>query len=301
VRLLSIGIIEPIEGFEDRLDLELKILRDEGIEIIIKLIERSGANYYFCNINDDILLEGNFNDIKSNFHHCIANALSDVILNQWEPKLIKKIIKNNYFYFDQKEHEKIFEFTQDILNFNEVQGRCDLTYQIKRKSYILHKIKEYIGLNSTIILDGFIKFRLREYMGQLEEAVDKAIDEYLMDKEYREFIKLLKYFVELQEPKKDLINVILKNNEIYLFDEMAKPIGKDYYIDEFARENPEVNVDDVLVSTLINMAPQKIIIHGFTGKEKPEVINAIYNIFEGKVSFCSHCDICFETEPIKLN
>jgi putative sporulation protein YtxC len=300
VRLLNIGIIEPINGFEDRLDLELKILKDDGVEIMLKGAKKGGARYYLCNISDDILLKGDFDDLRCIFHHYIANALSDIIINQWEPKLIKKIIKNNYFYFEHKEQEKIFEFTQDILNFNETHGRHDLSYQIKRKTYILHKIMEYINTNSTIILDGFIKFRLREYIEQLEEAVDKAIDEYLMDKEYREFIKLLRYFVDLQEPKKELINVILRNNEIYLLDELAKPIGKDLCIDEFAQENPEVNVDDVLVSTLINMAPKKIVIHNFTGKEKTEVINAIYNIFEGKVAFCNRCDICLETKPIKI-
>ncbi len=38
VRLLSIGYIEPIEGFEDRLKLEFDILNEEGFKITLKKV-----------------------------------------------------------------------------------------------------------------------------------------------------------------------------------------------------------------------------------------------------------------------
>jgi putative sporulation protein YtxC len=104
-----------------------------------------------------------------------------------------------------------------------------------------------------------------------------------MDKEYREFIKLLRHFVDLQEPKRDLVNVVFHKTEIVLIDEDCKYIENDTTIDLIAKENPEVNMDDIVVSTLINIAPRRIItIHGFSGKEKREVVNALYNIFEGQ-------------------
>jgi hypothetical protein len=48
-------------------------------------------------------------------------------------------------------------------------------------------------------LDGFLSFRLKEYRGRLAEVVDKAVDEYMMDMEYKEFIRVLRYFVDVQE------------------------------------------------------------------------------------------------------
>lgn len=64
-------------------------------------------------------------------------------------------------------------------------------------------------------------------MRQLEDSVDIAIDEYLMDKEYNEFIKLLRHFVDLQEPKRDLVNVVFSNHKIILMDENLNYIERD--------------------------------------------------------------------------
>ena len=80
---------------------------------------------------------------------------------------------------------------------------------------MLHKLLEYLQENNVIILDGFLDFRLKKYIGRLENAVDNAIDEYLMEKEYNEFIKLLQYFVNLQESKRNLINLVIKNNKLF--------------------------------------------------------------------------------------
>ena len=301
MQLLSIGLMEPIEGFEDRLKLEFDILKDEGVNISLKKADKIGqCLYFYCHVDDaSLFCEEHYYDMHKTFNQCVANALSDIIINYWEPKIIKKIIKDNYFYFNRVEQKKIFEFTEEILNFNEIHGKKDLCYQIKRKSFVLHKILEYIGSSNTIILDGFVSFRLKDYVEQLEETVDKAIDEYLMDREYREFIKLLRHFVDLQESKQQTVNVVFNNNEFYLFDENSSIIEKDLGIDIAARENPDLNADDILVSTLINIAPKRIVLHGLLGKEKREMINALFNIFEGKVSFCSHCDICLKILPLK--
>jgi len=299
VKLLTIGCLEPIEGFEDRLKLEFDMLKDEGVEIILKTANKGTPLYFFCHINDEIILKGNYEEAKQLFHYRVANALSDIILNHWEPKLIKKIIKTNYFYFKSYEQEKIFRFTEDILNFAETGEKRPIFYQIKRKTFLLHKIMDYLRNNSTIILDGFIKFRLKDYLEQLEEAVDKAIDEYLMDKEYKEFIKLLRYFVDLQEPKRDLVNLVVKDGDLLLYDDHMNIIEKDYGLDQIAIENLDINNDDILVSVLINMAPKKIVIHGSDQREKKEVISALYNIFEDRVMFCNSCDICLQLKPYR--
>ncbi|MGI5857773.1 MAG: sporulation protein YtxC [Tepidanaerobacteraceae bacterium] len=298
MRLLSIGSIEPIEGFEDRLKLEFDLSKQEGFKITLKKARKGNSLFFYCHVDDEIILkEKYFGKLRQVFVNRVANALSDIIINHWEPVLIKRIIREDYFYFNKVEQNKIYDFTRDLLNYNELSGKHDISYQIKRKTFILHKIQEYLVNSSIIILDGFVNFRLKEYMEQLQETVDVAIDEYLMDKEYREFIKLLRHFVDLQESKRDLVNVVFHNTEIILMDENSKFIEKDSSLDLIAKDNPEVNMDDIIVSTLINIAPKKITIHGFTGKEKREVVNALYNIFEGRIRFCHNCDICRKSKP----
>ena len=46
-----------------------------------------------------------------------------------------------------------------------------------------------------------------------------------MEREYREFIRLLKYFVDIQDPKFEIIHVVLKpDNKYILLDENKKEI-----------------------------------------------------------------------------
>lgn len=44
----------------------------------------------------------------------------------------------------------------------------------------------------------------------LEAVIDKVVERYMVEKEYDEFINLLKYFVDIQENKIDEVNVIIK-------------------------------------------------------------------------------------------
>ncbi len=74
-------------------------------------------------------------------------------------------------------------------------------YQIRRRNVIVRKLMDYFENTDSLILDGFVNFRLKDYMKDLEEIVDKAVDDFLMEREYKEFIRLLRYFVDIQEPK----------------------------------------------------------------------------------------------------
>lgn len=299
LQLLTIGLIKPIEGIENRLKLEFDLLEEEGVKVVLEKINNGSAIYCNCSVvNDDVYGE-RYNEVIKTFLHCVANALSDIIINYFEPRLIKKIIENDYFYFNKEEQNLIYDYAVDVLNFNELKGKYDLLYQIKRKTFILHKILDYISENSIIILDGFVNFRLKEYINQLEIAVDEAVEEYLANREYQEFILLLRYFIDLQESKQDLVHLVLKNDRFYLFDKNINPIENDEFFELVVSENPEVTADDVMIITLINIAPKKITIHGFTGIEKIDVISALYNIFEDKMVFCNACNICRDIMSLK--
>ncbi|EET86548.1 sporulation protein YtxC, partial [Clostridium carboxidivorans P7] len=78
---------------------------------------------------------------------------------------------------------------------------------------------------------GFITFRMKELREDLEEIVDKVVERYMTEKEYNEFIKLLKYFVEIQESKIEEINIIIKSDGKYLIqDKEGNDIEKNYLL-----------------------------------------------------------------------
>ncbi|NLU27607.1 MAG: putative sporulation protein YtxC, partial [Hungateiclostridium thermocellum] len=164
----------------------------------------------------------------------------------------------------------------------------------RRKNIIIKRLLEYFERSNTVILDGFVNFRLKDYMKDLEEIVEKAVDDFLMEREYREFIRLLRYFVDIQEPKFNAVHIIAGyDNKYVLLDENKNEITNEC-LQEFVNDIPEgeINYDDLLVSSLITMAPRKLVIHGAKSFRNKELLETIKNVFWGKVVICSECELC---------
>ncbi len=292
MRLLSVGTSKDVDELKDRLNHELKFFHDKGININIR--EKIKGSYVFLNyiIYDDDILNNSYDKIVGLFKHHAAKAIAEIIIENWEKKLIKKIIWKNYNYFKEIEKNKIYKFAKTILKDENFLDKKNIVYQTNRKNHVKNKINDYLNTNNEIVIEGFIKFRLKEYFMELEDIVDRAVDEFLMEKEYKEFIKLLKYFVEIQEPKKEFIHVILNRKKFDIFDKNLKTLNKDF-LEDFAFEGSENDIcyDDLLISVLITIAPKQIIVHRKNNNFK-EAIDTIKKIFEGKVIICKGCKIC---------
>src|SRR5699024_476594 len=89
------------------------------------------------------------------------------------------------------------------------------------------------------------------------------------------------------------INIVVKDDDYKLFDDKNNLIEKDYYndiISELANEG--ISNDDLLISTLIVIAPKKIIIHGKEKDKEKEIVEIIDDVFTNKVHYCLDCEIC---------
>lgn len=291
MKLLTIGTVNNfIKGFENRLIFELDFLKAEGIQIILKKLKSNYVDYYHFYIDDDILLERNYFNILRHFYFCIADVISDIVIDFFETKLLKRSIKSNYFYFTPKEQKKIYYHAKKIIGCNS-----------ERKNLIFHEVLNYVEENSVLIIEGFTNFRLQKYIQLVEDAVDDGVDLYLIEKDHEEFLKMLQLFVEQQPSKCDLVNVVLKNGELRLYDEEAEPLKIDEFLLAIAKNNASISIDDIIISTLINLSPQKIVLHGFCGSEKHEAISVICGIFQEKVVYCKYCNLILDIniEPIK--
>lgn len=230
-----------------------------------------------------------FEEIKAG----VSSALADYIIKEYEEKLIFRIINSNYCYFNSMEKREIFKIAVYAIKSTE-KNFLNSLFQIRRRNIIIRKLLDYYQAANDLILDGFVNFRLKEYMKDLEEIVDKAVDEFLMEREYKEFIRLLRYFVDIQEPKFNTIHVIAGYDDKYvLLNENKKEITNEC-IQEFMNDisNEEINYDDLLVSSLITMAPRKIIIHGAKNFRNKELLETIKNVFWEKAFMCTSCELC---------
>ncbi|GAB6157288.1 putative sporulation protein YtxC [Desulfotomaculum varum] len=291
---LSIGATQHIDLLKNLLGRELSM--NEGHYINIKLTEKPAGNITFlsCNFNGT-LCGGRRLDDELLFRHFVADIISDLIINHWEKAILTDFIRENYYFFNEDEQQVIFQYAQTYTNGERVlPGRMD---RLDRKNMIIKRLVEFLEQNDSIVIDGFINFRLKEYLNEIKEAVDQAVDDYLMEREYREFIQLLKYFVEIQEPKAELVNVLINDKGSYkLFDAQNHPISSEF-LEGFILDiiDHEINYDDLLISALITIAPKKIIFHGSLPDQNgvvEDTITTIKQVFEGRVSRCNGCQLC---------
>ncbi len=293
MQFLCIGVEGNADAVKQHITDELKHLKSRKMDYSINETDSYGIASIICSVNDDRLYDEKSKQSFKALKIHVSNALADYIIRQYEEKLINRIINGNYCYFNSAERKEIMKRAQRIVR-NEDNTFINTLFQIRRRNVIIRKLLDYFESTNNIIIEGFVNFRLKDYIKDLEEIVDKAVDDFLMEREYREFIRLLRYFVDIQDPKFDSIHVIVGYDGKYtLFDENKREITNEC-IQEFINEisEGEINYDDLLVSSLITLAPRSIVIHCIERFKNRELLETIKNVFSGKVFLCNGCSIC---------
>ena len=293
MQFLCIGVNGSADAVMQHITNELRQLKNKKINYSINEINSEGSTSIICAINDGRFYREKSIESYKVLKTYISNALADYIIRQYEERLLTRIINSNYCYFNLLEKREILGKALNIIK-NEDKTFFNSLFQIRRKNVIIRRLMDYFDNSNSIILDGFVNFRLKEYIKDLEEIVDKAVDDFLMDREYREFIRLLRYFVDIQEPKIDTVHVIVSyDNKYTLLDETKKEITNECiheYVNEIAEG--EMNYDDLLVSSLITFAPRKVMIHCSGQFRNKELMETIKNVFYGRVVICQGCEVC---------
>ncbi len=290
---LQIGVEGCKNSIAEQIKKELQQLKNKNINCTIDEFGAKGFSSIVCKLNEEGMHNDKFLQSYKILKAIISNTLGDYIISQYEEKLISRIINSNYCYFNSMERGEILNLALKIIK-NEEKSFINSLFKMRRRNIIVRKLSEYFEYSNNLILEGFVNFRLKEYIKDLEDIVDRAVDDFLMDREYKEFIRLLRYFVEIQSPKYDTIHVIVEYDGKYtVLDEMKNEITNEC-IHEFINDIPEeeINYDDLLVSSLITFAPKKIVIHSKGQLKNKELLETIKNVFSGKVSFCSGCEMC---------
>ena len=128
-------------------------------------------------------------------------------------------------------------------------------------------------------------------MEYLDNIVDMAVNKYIIEKEYKEFISLLKVYVNTTETKTDILNLIYVHGESILLDKQNNIIQIEGNINN-AKYLSDISFssNDIALNTLLSMLPKKIEVH-LIDKED-EFINTLKLIFENRIMICTDCSIC---------
>lgn len=217
-----------------------------------------------------------------NFYKILCNIITETILEFYEINIIRRILSFNYFYFDEIERRKIGEICIESLKNNKLKNRNKTIYS---------KVKKYVEKNKSMILDGFVTFRIKEYIEKIDELVDEGVNKYIIEKEYAEFISLLKMYVNSKDPETEEIHLIYTNGESILLDKNKDiiTISNNNFNAKYLSDIT-FSSNDFALNALLSILPKKINIHLITKKD--EFIDTLCLIFENRVYMCTDCNIC---------
>jgi putative sporulation protein YtxC len=292
--LLSIGYSKNNRDINDRLNEMCRFFKNKGVSLGLIENDISNMHYVKCVLKDTESDIRKFENCREMFTTYSANVIYDFISKGYESEMLDKIVTEKYSYLEGEDIDEIRRRSMEVIDGTGVFTTQGLLYSISCRNNILKKLEEYLQENSEIILDGFITFRLKDINQELNNILDRIVEEYVIEKEYSEFVKLLKYFVEIQDSKYSLINIIIQPDGDYrIEDDKHNDITKEFF-EDFSQERikGEVNKHDILISALITSAPSRLVVHCIENTKNQDAIDTIKSIFLDKLTICSGCERC---------
>ena len=142
----------------------------------------------------------------------------------------------------------------------------------EESAVLREKLTDYLSRHRTLVLEGFLRFRMQEFLMLWELAVEQAAARVLMHKEYGDLIETLRRFVEGRISRVDALSVCIHaDGTITLSDDNDVRIE---YVD---------CAPDGILNLLVNMAPVRLTVYDLSGQEKNRLTEAIIRVFGDRV------------------
>lgn len=220
----------------------------------------------------------------------ISEYLAKTIISEYERKILVRAVNNICDNFSKRDKIEIWKTSMHQLLDDEYFKNEDY---ISRFGIIKRNLLDCFNTTDTISLEGFINFRLNEYIRELEDVVSMSVSEYMVELEYREFVNMLKYFVSVQTSKYFVVDVFYGENVQIYAD--GKDIT-DYCTNEFHSEADydDENKEDYILNSLITISPKRIHFHIGSDILQKDFTDTLNNVFESKISYCTGCEKCNE-------
>ena len=189
-------------------------------------------------------------DSKERVNALISNSIVEVVCSFFKAEYL-----NRALMLPQHDIIGMSAFKKALLNFDRETDK-----------FI---IKKNLNLKNNLYLESFYQFRLKSLQEKWAELVTLSNEnsEYLVSKE--SFIDLLKFLVD---------NLDIGENEISVVKEDE---GYRIYTDEMSDRNSQLINEESMVSSVIDLSPQKINLYF---NETSNAINLLERIFEERIT-----------------
>ena len=254
----------------------------------IKNIRLDNVYFSYCSfkIYDNIIIHYKGSNTYE-FYNSFSDILVNTIVEFYEKNFLNYLFNVNYFYFTSEDKKTILDDCIYTLSND---------YELERKQYLFTSILKYITSSKSLVLEGFVNFRLNDYISFLNNLIDEKVNYFLINKEYLEFISLLKDYVANNDYHFDAVHLIYSKEESILLDNDLNIITNNNILNAKYLSDITFSSNDFTLNTLLSILPKHINLH-ILGKED-EFINTIKAVFCNRVHTCYGCILC---SKYKLN
>lgn len=231
-----------------------------------------------------------------------TETLDDFLWNDWMYIHIDNRLHHRHSYLTDDEREYLTLLTLHGLRKTADADMADVRQSIHEgvEEAVRTAVTEAQGqMDGFISLDAIMRFRAKAWLQSLDEGIEEVVEQFLADREYEEFVSLLRYMLESQPLSQQKIHVFCTDERVWMCDETGELISDE----EVSRaayqvsEDGEVNVEDLAMSVLITRSPCKIVIHDVThGAPWPSFSETLERVFLERAIRCSNCSACAELE-----
>jgi putative sporulation protein YtxC len=171
------------------------------------------------------------------------------------------------------------------------------------KQVVLKTFHEMLNAAQPIDMEGVLRFRLKGFLESVSGQLEDDVQQFLADREYEEFVSMLRYILESQTQTSQVMHVYCSQERVWICDaegelvrdtDVAKAV-------ELASDGEDMNAEDLAMSILITRSPSEIIIHDlFPDAAWPSFPETVEKVFSGRAKKCGGCSTCARLQQVSF-
>jgi putative sporulation protein YtxC len=206
-----------------------------------------------------------------------------VYISAKEEELMRHRIVHHGYYNEIAEEEELLQYV-----FHHVQEREEIgKNEPCRKHRVEQEVIIYLENESVLRLDGFFRFRLREYMKEIYAMVDLSVEQYIIEEEQETLIHQLRSFLLSFPRRSSLLRLIHDSGFSFIYYNEAweemKPPASIYLPMEM--ESPYIEEEIRVIETLAEFAPDQIVM--YTRQPSDSFVMMLQRIFAERLTVCT--------------
>ncbi len=241
----------------------------------------------------DIQEFGNQIQICGENHDELAEILCTFVFEDWIRACLETRLSKGHSYLNEDEREYLA--LVEIHNIK-TESHTYAGHSLPQwRSIILGTFQSMINAMQPVDIEGVLRFRLKGFIDEISNRLEDNVQQFLADKEYEEFVSMLRYILESQTQSNQVMHVYCSKERVWICDakgelvrdtDVAKAV-------ELASDGEDMNAEDLAMSILITRSPSEIIIHDlFPGAPWPSFPETVEKVFSGRAKKCGGCSTC---------